>query len=124
MLRMVLSVVVVMLGCAVAAAVAGPAPGQTALPGTAVQVEGTISMLIEDDFKSGRATRHYFLDTQSFPGGRYDLKLTSRQADAVQPGMRVRVVGTLANGVLTADQADDSVVVLDAPASGAPSKAR
>jgi hypothetical protein len=108
MRRLVLSVVVVALGCAVSAAVAGPAPGQ-ALPGRAVQVEGTIAMLIEDDFRSGRATRRYFLDIQSSPVGRYDLKLTSRQADSVQPGMRVRVVGTLANGVLTADQADESV---------------
>jgi hypothetical protein len=122
MRRLVLSVPVVMLGCAVAVAVAGPAPGQTALPDRAVTVEGTISMLIEDDFKSGRATRHYFLNAPSYPGGRYDLKLTSRQADSVQPGMRVRVVGRLANGVLTADQADESVVVLDPP--GAPSKAR
>ena len=117
-----LSVVAVMLGCAVA--VAGPALGQAALPGKTVVVEGTIAMLIEDDFKSGRATRRYFLDTQSSPDGRYDLKLTSRQADSVQPGMKVRVVGRLANGVLTVDQADESVLVLDAPASGAPSKAR
>ena len=86
-------------------------------------VEGTVAMSVEDDFQSGRATRHYFLDN-SGSVKRYDLRLTPRQANLVQPGMRVRVTGSLAGGILTADQADQSVVVLDTPAVGAPGKTR
>jgi hypothetical protein len=108
---------------AVAAVSARPAAAQTTWLGNQVIAEGTLAMSVEDDFQSGRATRHYFLD-QSGPGRRYDLRLTPRQASRVQPGMRVRVIGRLAGSVLTADQADDSVVVLDAPPIVAPGTAR
>ena len=107
----------------VSAGNARPAAGQTAPLGSLVVVEGTVAMSVEDDFQSGRATRHYFLDP-SGPGGRYDLRLTPRQAAIVQPGMRVRVIGRLAGGILTADQRDHSVVVLDTPAVVAPDKGR
>ena len=114
-------VVAVVFG--VSAANARPAVGQTAPLGNLVVVEGTVAMSVEDDFQSGRATRHYFLDP-SGPGGRYDLRLTPRQAGVVQPGMRVRVIGSLAGSILTADQADHSVVVLDTPAVAPPGKVR
>ena len=113
---------VVALVFAVACAIDRPAAGQTTPLGSPVVVEGAVAMSIEDDFHSGRATRHYFLD-QSGPGTRYELRLTPRQANNVQPGMRVRVIGRLDGGILTADQADHSVVVLDTPAVVPPGKA-
>ena len=116
-------VLVAALALAVAAAMPRPAVGQTNPSGSPVVVEGTIAMSVEDDFQSGRATRHYFLD-QSGADRRYDLRLTPRQASGVQPGMRVRVVGSLVGSVLTADQGDESVVVLDSPAGVAPGRAR
>ena len=114
---------VVALVSAVAAASAHPAAGQTTPLGIPVAVEGTVAMAVEDDFQSGRATRHYFLD-QSDSGRRYDLRLTPRQADIVQPGMRVRIIGRLTGDIPTADKADQSVVLLDPPGVVAPGKAR
>jgi hypothetical protein len=120
---MVAFVPVVALVSAVAAASAHPASGQTTPLGIPVVVEGRVAMSVEDDFQSGRATRHYFLD-QSGSGRRYDLRLTPRQANMVQPGMRARVIGSLAGDILTADKADQSVVVLDTPSVVAPGKTR
>ena len=114
---------VVVLVSAVAAAIARPAAAQTTPLGSPVVVEGTVAMSVEDDFQSGRATRHYFLD-QSDSGTRYDLRLTPRQANIVQPGMKVRIIGSLAGDILTADKSDQSVVVLDTPGVVAPGKAR
>jgi len=113
---------VVALLFGVACAIDRPAAGQTTPLGSPVVVEGTVAMSIEDDFQSGRATRHYFLD-QPASGTRYDLRLTPPQANIVQPGMRVRVTGRLDGGILTADQADNSVVVLDTPPFVPPGKA-
>lgn len=107
----------------VSAARARPAAGQAAVPGRTVLVEGTIAVSVEGEFPAGLATRHHFLD-QSGPGGRYELRLTPGQADTVQPGMRVRITGRLAEGVLTADRASHSVVVLDTPAVGGPGTGR
>src|SRR5512143_992639 len=84
--------------------------GQDPLPGTPIVVDGTVAMSVEDDFARGRATRHYFLD-EFGSGRRYDLRLTPRQEGAVQPGMRVRVTGSLADGVLTADGGELGVLV-------------
>ena len=81
--------------------------------------DGVVVMLVEDDFEKGRATRHYFLD-QPESGRRYDLKLTQRQESRIQPGMSVRVIGRLADNVLTADQDDASIVILNPPAPVAP----
>ncbi len=105
---------VAVLVLALAAGMARAAPGQSTTVGNPVVVEGTIAMSIEDDFQSGRATRHYFLD-ESGLDKRYDLRLTPRQAAIVQPRMRVRVSGSLTGSVLTADQTEDGVVVLDSP---------
>ncbi|PYM14563.1 MAG: hypothetical protein DMD81_17590 [Candidatus Rokuibacteriota bacterium] len=116
-------VTLVVVACAVAAAVTGSASAQTEVPGQAVVVEGTIAMAVEDDFRSGRATRRYLLQP-SGSSAPYDLELTPRQANSVQPGMRVRVTGRLHGSVLTADQTDQSVVILDAPASGVSNQAR
>ncbi len=80
-------------------------------------------MLVEDDFQNGHATRHYFLD-QPDSGRRYDLSLTQRQANRIQPGMSVRVIGTLAGNVITADQDDGSVVTLEVPGPVAPNQKR
>jgi hypothetical protein len=113
----------VALAIAVVTAFSWPAGGQSTPPGSPVVVEGTVAMSIEDDFQSGRATRRYYLDT-SGSAKRYDLRLTPRQANIVQPGMRVRLTGSLAGGILTADQADHSVVVLDTPAVVVPHKPR
>lgn len=114
-------VVAVVFG--VSAANARPATAQATPLGSPIVVEGIVGMSVEDDFQSGRATRHYFLD-QSAPERRYDLRLTPRQAAVVQPGMKVRVIGRLAGGILTANHADHSVVVLDTPAGAAPGKSR
>ena len=111
------------LAFAVAAALAWPPVLESASLGSPVVVEGTVAMSVEDDFQSGRATRHYFLD-QSAPEKRYELRLTLRQASSVQPGMRVRVIGRLAGSVLTADQADHSVVILDPLSVVPPAKPR
>jgi hypothetical protein len=108
---------------AVALATQGPASDEPASLGSPVLVEGTVAMSVEDDFQSGRAVRHYFLD-QSGPGKRYDLRLTPRQAGAMQPGMRVRIIGRLAGTILTADQADDSVMILDPTSVVPPAKSR
>jgi hypothetical protein len=108
---------------AVAALNARPAVGQANALGTPVVAEGKVAMSVEDDFQSGRATLHYFLD-QSGSGRRYDLRLTPSQANRVRPGMSVRVMGRLAGSVLTADQDDRSVVILDAPAARSPGTAR
>src|SRR5574342_1103796 len=112
---------VVALAFALAAPIARPAAGQATPLGKPVVVEGTVAMSVEDDFQSGRATRRYFLD-KSGTAKRYDLRLTPSQANRVQPGMRVRITGRLAGGILTADQADQGVVVLDPPPTGGPGK--
>jgi hypothetical protein len=114
-------VVAVVFG--VSAANARPAAAQATPLGSPVVVEGMVGMSVEDDFQSGRATRHYFLD-QSGPDRRYELRLTPRQAAVVQPGMKVRVIGKLAGGILTANHADHSVVVLDTPAGAPADKSR
>jgi len=114
---------VVALVFVVAAAIARPDATRATPLGSPVVVEGTVAMSVEDDFQSGRATRHYFLDP-SGSGRRYDLRLTPRQANIVQPGMRVRIIGSLAGDILTAYKADESVVVLDTPGVVAPGKAR
>ena len=106
-----------------AGTMAPPAAGQVTPLGSPVVVEGTVAMIVEDDFANGRATKHYFLD-QSGPHGRYELRLTPHQATTVQPGMQVRVTGSLAGRVLHADVADHAVVVLEAPAAAAPLAAR
>jgi hypothetical protein len=102
-------------------AAARPAVSQPTPSASPVVVEGTIAMSIEDDFQRGRATRHYFL-VQS--GRRYDLQLSPRQADAVQPGMTVRVTGRLGGNVLTADPSDESVVVVRPPSVISPGVVR
>jgi len=114
---------VVAVAFGVSAASARAAAGQPAPLGRPVVVEGTVAMSIEDDFQSGRATRHYFL-VQSGPGRRYGLRLTPRQTEIVRPGMRVRVIGSLAAGILSAGQTDHSLVVLDAPAGAATDRSR
>lgn len=97
-----------------------PAAGRGAsLAGTPIVVEGIVAMAVEDDFASGRATRRYFLD-ESVSGRRYDLRLTPDQAGIVQPGMRVRVAGSLADGVLTADPGEPGVLILGVPGGAAP----
>ena len=85
----------------------------TSSPGP-VMIEGTIVMVIEDDFQRGRATRHYFLN---HAGQQLDLRLTPRQAAGLQPNMTVRIIGQLVGNVLTADPSDESVVVLRPPAT-------
>lgn len=107
----------------VSAANAPPAAGRAILPGTPIVVEGTVVMIVEDDFLRGRATRRYFLD-EAGSQRRYDLTLTPRQVDVVQPGMRVRVIGTLADGVLTPEPGERSVVVLEGPPVVAPGGTR
>jgi len=84
-------------------------------------VEGTVVMIVEDDFLHGRAAKHYFLDHS---GGRNDLYVTPKQAQALQPGMKVRVTGRLAGRVLTADTADAGVVVLQGAAAATPPAVR
>jgi hypothetical protein len=108
---------------AVAALDAPPALGQANAAGTPVVAEGKVAMSVEDDFQSGRATLHYFLDP-SGSGGRYDLRLTPSQAKRVRPGMSVRIMGRLAGSVLTADQDDSAVVLLDTPAAVSPGRPR
>src|SRR3954468_22862409 len=90
---------------ALAGTIHAPASGQSAVAGSAIVAEGTVVMSIEDDFKSGRATRRYFLATHAKPGERYALDLTAEQAKSIQPGMRVRVIGRLVGHVLTAEEA-------------------
>ena len=99
------------------------AAGQTIPAGSPAVIEGTVSVVVEDDFAKGRATKRYFLD-QPGPHGRNELKLTSHQAKSIQPGMKVRVTGSLAASVLSADPVDAGVVVLEAPAATAPAAAR
>src|SRR4051794_14140160 len=53
---------------------------------TTVVLEGTVVMLIEDDFLKGRATTHHFLD-DSATGKRHPLKLRPEHAGRVEPGM-------------------------------------
>src|SRR5262245_1732822 len=114
---------VALLLFALAVGIAGPAVGQVAPAGSPEVVEGTVVMIVEDDFLNGRAAKHYFLD-QAGPGGRHDLKLTPMQARALQPGMKVRVTGRLNGRVLTADTADAGVVVLEAAAAATPPTVR
>src|SRR5262245_54558398 len=114
---------VALLEFALAVGIAGPAVGQIAPAGSPEVVEGTVVMIVEDDFLHDRAAKHYFLDV-SGPGGRHDLKLTPKQARVLQPGMKVRVTGRLNGRVLTADPADAGVVVLEAAAAATPPAAR
>lgn len=95
---------IALLVFAAAAAMARPAAAQTTSVGSPVVVEGTVAMVVEDDFVNGRAIKHYFLE-HSGPNGRHDLRLTPHQAKTVHPGMRVRVMGSLAGRVLTSDAA-------------------
>jgi hypothetical protein len=118
MRRLTATLPVAVLLFAVSATGARPAAGQTTSVGSPAVVEGSVAMVVEDHFASGRAIKHYFLE-HSGPYGRHDLKLTPHQARTVQPGMRVRVTGSLAGRVLTSDAADHAVVVLEAPAAAA-----
>lgn len=122
MRRLMAFVPVGVLVFVVAATMARPAAGQTIPVGSPAVVEGTVAMVVEDDFVNGRAIKHYFLD-QPGPHGRHDLTLTPHQAKTVHPGMRVRITGSLAGRVLTSDAADHAVVVLEAPAITAPTAA-
>jgi hypothetical protein len=97
---------------AAAAGVASPQASQTTLPGSPVVIEGEIVMSVEDDFRTGRATRRYFLNQS---GRQYDLRLTSREAAGLQPGMTVRITGRLVGHILIPDSSDGSVVVLPGP---------
>jgi hypothetical protein len=123
MRRMTALRVVAPLVLALAVGVAWPAAGQVAPAGSPEVVEGTVVMVVEDDFLHGRAVKHYFLD-RGGPGGRHDLKVTPKQARALQPGMKVRVTGRLAGRVLTAETADAGVVVLEAAAAATPPAVR
>src|SRR5215468_230649 len=113
---------VMLLVFALAVGIASPMAAQVAA-GSPEVVEGTVVMIVEDDFLHGRAAKHYFLD-QAGPGGRHDLNITPKQARALQPGMKVRITGRLAGRVLTPDTADASVVVLEAAAAATPPAAR
>jgi len=95
-----------------AAGVASSQASQTTLPGSPVVIEGKIVMAVEDDFQTGRATRRYFLNQS---GRQYDLKLASREAAGLQPGMTVRIIGRLVGHILIPDSSDGSVVVLPGP---------
>ena len=114
---------VAVVALAVVGFMARSAAGQTTLVGSPAVVEGTVAMLVEDDFANGRATRRYYLD-QSGLHGRYELKLTAHQATIVEPGMQVRVTGSMAGRVLSADPAEHAVVVLEAPVASGPLAAR
>ena len=114
MRRAAILVAVAAIALAIAAGLGSPAAGQSTSPGSSVVIEGTIVVLVEDDFQKGRATRRYFLNQS---GRQLDLRLMPRQAAPLQPGMTVRITGQLVGNVLTADPSDESVVVLRPPAA-------
>jgi hypothetical protein len=102
---------------AVAQAMAGQSVEQfsAAGTGTPVVVDGTVVMLVEDDFARGRATTHHFLD-EAVTGKRHKLKLKPQQAQRVEPGMKIRVSGTLSGDELTPDDSGFSVTFLKSAA--------
>lgn len=92
--------------------------------GTPVVYEGTLAVAIEDDFAHSRATSHYYLDEANL-GQRFELQLDNRQAQNLEPGMRLRVHGNVFNGRLRADANAGSVAVIaPAVAALAPTAAR
>ena len=97
---------------------------QFAPTGAPVVVEGTVQMLVEDDFHSGRSTHHHFLEDAA-TGTRLKLKIKPQHAGRLEPGMKVRVSGNLAGDELTADDSAFGVTMLkNAVAMASPLGAR
>jgi hypothetical protein len=91
--------------------------------GSPVVYEGTLAIAIEDDFAHSRATPHYYLDEANL-GRRFELQLDGRQAQGLQPGMRLRVRGSVAADHLRADTRSDSITVLTQAVTNAAVTAR
>ena len=89
---------------------------QLSTGGIPVVMDGTVMMLVEDDFAHGRATTHHFLD-ESRTGIRYSLKLKPEHIGRVEPGMKIRVSGTLSGNELTADDSAFGVTFLKSAAA-------
>ena len=79
-------------------------------------LEGTALMVVEDDFARGKATKRYFLE-QPATKARKELKLSPRQAEAFQPGSKVRAKGKLTGDTLEVEEAADGLVVVDGSAT-------
>src|SRR5689334_16177768 len=71
-------------------------------------IEGTLSMLVEDDFAHGRANKRHFLDPAG-SGAHHEITLTRHQAATLKPGAKVRVSGRFHGGVLSAAAPDESI---------------
>jgi subtilase family serine protease len=106
-----LSALVIMAVFGLVIAVAETAGGQAAA-GYPVVTDGTIVLVHEDYFLSGRAVNRHYLDQAD---GRHELHLTAEQAKKVKSGMKVRVHGKRDGDVITADEAEGSLMLLEPP---------
>ncbi len=104
-----LSALIIMLVYGLVVAMAETAGGQ-ATEGYSTVVDGTVVLVHEDYFLSGRSVDHHFLDQAD---GRHELHLTAEQAKKMHSGMKVRVTGRRAGDAVTADASDSSVVILE-----------
>src|SRR5262245_34709796 len=73
--------------------------------------EGTVSILIADDFDHRRADTHYLLREQRSQE-LFELKLTADQAKRIRPGQTLRVRGRREGKVLSADIDQAAIAVL------------
>lgn len=90
-------------------------------PASPVTLEGTVLILIEDDFEHGRSRTSYFLRERR-SNERLELQLSPQQAKQIRPGQELRVRGGRSGKVLAADPGADAVTVLTELATLVPAK--
>jgi len=84
---------------------------QNTAPAAPGVFSGTLEVAIEDDFVRGRSALHLFLDEETLKR-RLEIKVKGPERHDLKTGMKVRVKGTLAGGVLSAGDTSDALQVL------------
>jgi hypothetical protein len=98
-------------------------PHAAAAGGERVVYEGTVAVVVEDDFQRGRSTTRYFLQERHL-GQRFELRVSPEQGKQLKTGATIRVRGVAAGGTLSADTTTGSVTQVTAAATAPPVSAR
>jgi hypothetical protein len=98
-------------------------PHAAAAAAERVVYEGTVSVVVEDDFQRGRSTTRYFLQERNL-GQRFELRVSPEQGRQLQTGATIRVRGVAAGGTLSADTTTGSLTQVTAAATAPPVTAR
>ena len=94
-------------------------PHAVAAAAERVVYEGTVSVVVEDDFPRGRSTTRYFLQERNL-GQRFELRVSPEQGRQLKTGATIRVRGVASGGALNADIATGSVTQVTAAATAPP----